>query len=369
MTVLLVFLDDIYPSRWLRLDGDSVVARGDDLSTIARDGADPLEVVAVVSGTATVIHWVELPALAPAQAAAAAQLLASDVCGGAIGETHVALGPIASDGKRPLALVEKTVMQAWLTALAGSGLDARRVVPLPMLLPPPKADSEPTAVTQFNIGTMAHARGAGLAISGEVALVEIMLDGRPVIAIEAAGFEAGLATALATETLNLRQGEFAPIRDLTIDKRRLRRIGLMAMAAAGMWLAAEVTSLIRDTFAAERVEQQVVDAARAVLPRGTAVDAPRTQVAARADRLGADGHGFTALAAPLLRVMRDRTDLVLHSLKYTPDIGIAAVIVAPSPDARQALMRDIAAAGQVLTIGDPRDDAGVAVVDIAVRAR
>jgi general secretion pathway protein L len=371
MTTLVIFLDEIYPSRWLRLDSDRVVSRGDDLAAVPRDSADPLDVVAVVSGVTTVIHWVELPALAPAQAAAAAQLLASDVCGSAIAETHVALGPIASDGTRPLALVEKTVMKNWLAALAEANLIANRIVPMPLLLPLPLAggDIEATPAALLNLGTIGHARGPGFAISGEVALVEIMLAGRAVIEIEANAFETGLSTALASDMLNLCQGEFAPSRELTIDRRRLRRIGMTALAAAGVWLATEVTLVIRDTFAAERVEQQVADAARAVLPRGTAIDAPRAQVAARSDRLGAGGHGFTALAVPLLEAMRDRSDLVLQSLRYTPDTGIAAVIVAPSASDRQALASEVDSGGQVLTIGDPRDEAGVTVVDIAVRPK
>lgn len=371
MISLVVFLDDIYPSRWLRLDGDRVVARGDDLLAIPRDTAGPLDVIAVVSGIATVVHWVELPALAPAQAAAAAQLLGSDVCGGEIADTHVALGPITSDGSRPLALVEKTVMTRWLAALAEADLTTHRIVPMPMLLlePPTAADIEATPATLLSLGTIGHVRGSGIAISAELALVEIMLAGRAVIAIEAAGFEATLAMALATDTLNLRQGEFAPSRDLTIDRRRLRRIGFTALAAAGVWLAAEVTMLIRDTFAAERIEQQVADAARTVLPRGTAVDSPRAQVLARADQLGASEHGFTALAVPLLEAMRERSNLVLQSLRYTPDTGIAAVIAAPSASDRQALASEIESGGLILTIGDPRDEAGVTIVDVAVRPR
>jgi general secretion pathway protein L len=371
MTILVVFLDDIYPSRWLRLDGDSVVDRGDALSAILRDTAEPLDVIAVVSGVASVIHWVELPALAPAQAAAAAQLLGSDVCGGAIADTHIALGAVTSDGTRPMALVEKTAMKGWLETLTETDLIAQQIIPMPLLLPPSTAstDNETTPVTLLSLEAIAHAFGPGLAISGEPALVDIILAGRAVTAIDATGFEAGLSKAVATVALNLRQGEFAPSRDLAIDRRRLRRIGLMVLAASAVWLAAEITMLIRDTFAAERVEQQVTDAARAVLPRGTAIDAPRAQVAARANGLGASGHGFTALAVPLLEAIRDRSDLVLQSLRYAPDTGIAAVIVVPSASDRQALAQEIDAGGQVLTIGEPRDAAGVTVVDVTVRPR
>jgi general secretion pathway protein L len=76
-----------------------------------------------------------LPALAPAQALAAARLLAADVSAGPVEALHVALGPVEPDGWRALALVDTTVMQGWMARLAMAGMTPDGMVPAPLLLP------------------------------------------------------------------------------------------------------------------------------------------------------------------------------------------------------------------------------------------
>jgi general secretion pathway protein L len=365
MTRWLVFPDDGY--RWLRLDGDSVVARGTELASIPRDDTQEIEVVAVVSGTSVVIHWVELPALAPAQAYAAAQMLAADVCGGSFAATHVAVGETGCDGTRPLALVDKSVMQGWLDALAASDLVVTQIVALPLLLPAPGDIGDAPFV--FETAGVVHLRGHRLAASAEPALATVMLAGRDTVAIDAARFEAGLPMALSAVPLDLRQGEFALKSPVQLDRRQLRRIGAMTLAIAALWIGTQGAALLRDSLAADRVEQQAADEARAVLPRGTAIDAPRAQVAARAARLGAGGQGFAELAVPLLTVMRDRASVVLQSLRYAPDTGLAAVVVTPSPEDREALATGLGSVGRMVTVGEPRGDSGATVVDVLVRPK
>ncbi|KAB7648991.1 type II secretion system protein GspL [Polymorphobacter fuscus] len=369
MTELIVFPDNGYSCLWLEMEAGRIVARGTDLAELRSAGEAPRDVVAVVSGVSVVVHWVELPALAPAQAAAAARLLAADVCGGAIASTHVALGDVDSEGTRPLALVDTRTMDDWLAILAAAGLDAVRIVPLPLLLPAASADAEGAHATLLPIGDIGHVRGDRLAFSAELPLVDVMLADRTIIPIDAARFEASLSAMLATDVVNLRQGAFARKRRAPLDRRQLRRIAVTAVAAAGLWLGVEAATLLRDRFAADQIEQRAADAARAALPRGTAVDAPRAQVAARAARLGAAGSGFTQLAGPLLAGMRDQTATVLQSLKYAPDSGLAAAVEVRSPEARQQLTAIAPGSGQTLTVGAPRDVAGTTVVDIVVRPR
>ena len=121
MTRLLVFVGET-PVRWLRLDDGGVVARGDDVSMLPP--GDDSALIAALPGEDIVLHWVELPRLAPAQAAAAARELAADVAARSIADTHVALGPPGEDGKRVLALVDNDRVRGWLQRLAALGLDA-----------------------------------------------------------------------------------------------------------------------------------------------------------------------------------------------------------------------------------------------------
>ena len=70
---LLLFLDDAAPG-WLRLKDGVVAARGGDGSPppLPDDAAVRDRVVAVVPAADVTVQWVDLPALAPAQAAASA---------------------------------------------------------------------------------------------------------------------------------------------------------------------------------------------------------------------------------------------------------------------------------------------------------
>lgn len=365
MTRWLVFLDDCYDAAWLRLEAGAVTARGDDFASWPPEATLADDIVAIVPGTSVVIHWVELPALTPAQTQAAARLLGADVCGGTIDTTHTAIGTVGSDGKRPLALVERAMMASWLARLAATGISVERIVPLPLLVP--QADDNAPAV--LVVGDIGNVHGPGLAFAAEAALVEVMLCGAAVANVDHAMFDAELTAMLAGVPINLCQGEFGPSRPPLLDRRRMFRMGALALAAALLWLGADVAALLRDIRTADRIEAQATDAARAVLPRGTAIDAPRAQVAAYAARVGADGFGFSALAAPVLAALRDRPGANLQTLRYTPDGGVAAAVSVPSPADRQGIADALGAAGVSVTIGDARDDGGVSVVDIVVRPR
>ncbi|PZN92198.1 MAG: general secretion pathway protein GspL [Alphaproteobacteria bacterium] len=357
----LAFLDGD-DGHWLRLDDDLVTARGAGLPAVA----DGDTVIAVVPGTAVVLHWVELPLLAPAQALAAAQLLAADVSGAPIADVHVAIGTADAEGFRPMALADRGTMAGWLAQLAAAGLDPDRIVPLPLLLQVPARED---AVTLLAAWGHDHARGSRLAFSAEPALTPLLIGDRSVESSDLAHFEAGLAAALATVPIDLRQGEFARVQAWRVDRRQGRRIALTLAAALALWIIGDVAVLFRNSIAADRAEQQLADAARAVLPRGTAIDAPRAQVAARLASLGGAGQGLTGLVAPLLAVLQGRPTATLQSLGYTPDTGLTALVAAPGADDGQAIAAGLAAAGVEARVGSPRDDNGISVVDVVVRPR
>ncbi|OYU13889.1 MAG: general secretion pathway protein GspL, partial [Alphaproteobacteria bacterium PA4] len=272
----LVFLDEA-PS-WLRLEGDSVVARG------AGWPVADAPVIAVVPGEAVVLHWVELPPLAPAQALAAARLLAADVSAAPLEQLHVALGAVEADGRRPLALVDRTLMADWLARAALAGINPAALVPLPLLLPLPAE-----GVTLLDDDGVWTVRGAGLAFAAEAGQAAMMLGDTPRQTIAKADFVTGLGGRLAALPLDLRQGDFAERPSSRLDARRVRRLALLAGAALLLWLANDVAGLLRNNLAADRAEAELADAARAALPRGTALSDPRAQVAARLARLGGGG--------------------------------------------------------------------------------
>ena len=94
--------------RWQRSDGTG------GAGWPAPDGS-PL--VLAVPGEAVALHWLDLPDLAPAQAAAAARMALADRLAEADPHITVAQG----SGLRPVAVVAREQMAGWLAEAARAG--------------------------------------------------------------------------------------------------------------------------------------------------------------------------------------------------------------------------------------------------------
>ena len=358
----LLFLPDDGRRWWLRLGSDGSAKRGNGWPDAA-DPASPSETIAVVPGDHVALHWVDLPPLAPAQALAAARLLAADVSATPVDSTHVAIGDSIGNARRPLALVDAALMAGWMADMAAAGIDPDRIIPATLLLLPPadgvavRADGETWLV-----------RGHDRAFAAEPELAALLIGDAPISRISADDWGAGLPAALALAGIDLRQGSFARPRRWQVDTGQLRRAAIIALAIIGTLVATSAATILRHDLAADTAERDLADAARAVLPRDTVVGDARAQVTARLASLGG-GSGFTALAAPLLAAMRDRPGVALDGLNYAPSTGLVAVLVAPDARDRAAIADAIAASGVAVRIGTPRDDGGRVLVDLVVMPR
>ncbi len=368
MMQTLIFPGDNADTPWMRLEAGRVAGEGDSLDSLPpADPALPGEIIAVVPGDLVVLHWVELPPLAPAQAAAAARMLAADVATTPLESTHVALGKRGADGMAPLALVERQRMQDWLAALAGAGIDPDRIVPAPLLLPLPLTEA---GVTVAEAAGLWLVRGPHLAFAAEPGLAEILIGAEPVHRIGDDAWRSGLPMTLAALPIDLRQGEFTRIRRRPIDRRQFRRIALLALGLLLLLLlCTQLAGLLRQTLAADQAEMQLTDAARAALPRGTIVTDPRDQVAARLAELGGDGPAFASLAAPLLSAIEGRPTIMVDSIGYAPPTGLVAVLAGASPPDLDAITTALQAAGLNATSGNPRINGGRQLVDLTVLPR
>ncbi len=363
MIQTIIFLSAFDPARWIRLVDGRVIADGVGLAGIPMtDPALPAETIAAVPGDAVVLHWVPLPQLAPAQAAAAARMLAADVTTTPMDATHVAIGRRDAEGQAPLALVGRSLMTEWLGTLAAAGIDPDRMMPAPLLLPLPE-----TGVTIADLDGQWHVRGARLALAAEPGLADVLISDQPRTHIDDDGWRAGLGGALAAAPIDLRQGEFAKARRLPIDLRRVRRIALVALALFAVVVATGLIDLLRQSTAADQTELALADAARAALPRGTIITDPRAQVAARLAGLGGATPAFMALAAPVLAGMRDRQSITFETLAFAPGSGLNATVVAPVAADRDALAAALSTQGLVVNMGAPREESGRQLVDLAVK--
>jgi general secretion pathway protein L len=266
--ILLIFLDARGEIEgWLELAGGQVVARGRALEGVP-GLVDPktgraLAVAAVVPGEAVSLHWLEIPAgLAPAQAVAAARLLAADVSAQPVADMHVAVGPeVADSPMRAVALVPALAMAGWIGRLQAEGLDPDLVLPEPLLLPVPAE-----GFARYDRGALPLWRGQGDAFSAEPELAQLVVREAPVRQLDHDEFEAHLAAALAALPVNLRQGAFAKRRRWKIEWPLVRRLAGLAALLLLATLLLQVMTIFRYTFAADRIEAETQALRRAAGP-------------------------------------------------------------------------------------------------------
>ncbi len=315
--------------HWQRLDGRRVLASGEGLPP-ATPG-EPL--LLVVPGEAVALHWLDLPALAPAQAAAAARLLLGEALAEA--DPHIAVA--AGSGLRPVAVVARATMAGWLAELAAAGLTPSLILPEPLLLPAPA-----TGFAVWRGGDRVVARAADQGFAAEAGLAAVLLG-------DAATTAADFASE-AEPPLNLLCGDFAPVSRWQPPPGLGRRLGLLAATLAGLWLAGDVAALVQAKRAAGAARAEAAGVAAGLLPAGA--DDPAAALAALARQRGADG-GLGALAGPVVEAIATRPGSALASLRYTPAGGLVAGVAGGAGEA-QALADALTARGLRASAGATR---------------
>ena len=343
---LLVFIDDGADApalgEWLLLDGDAVAGRGAATQDLPAAG----RTVLAVPGDQVSIHWLELAdGLAPAQAAAAARLMLGEASAEPMSNLHVAIGR-PEGGRTPAALVPLGRMTDWLAAAAAAGVDPEAIVPGPVLLTVPEA-----GFVRRDRGPVADYRAPGAAFTLEPELAEALVGDAPVGTLDEAAFEAAAGRALAAPLLDLRQGPFGRRRHWRVERQRLRRVAIFAIALALLTLAVQVATILSYTFAADRLQAEA--------------DA----LAAEGAGGGSDaGPGFGAAASALFSAVRATPQAEISGLDYRPDGTLVATISADSPATLAALQERIGASGLSVTPGESRTAGGRLSTELILRA-
>lgn len=328
--------------RWQRLDGARTIAAGDGWPQ--PDPATPL--VLAVPGEAVALHWLDLPDLAPAQAAAAARLALADRLAEA--DPHMAVAP--GSGPRPVAVVARAQMAAWLAEAARAGWTPVALIPDPLLLPAPASG---WAVHGDGTRTLARRHDAAFAAEADLAAAIIgdaaSTPARP-----------GLPDPLP---LNLLVGDHAPASRWRADPGQVRRLAWLAAAIAGLWLAGDGVALLRARSAAATADAQV----QALAPAATDADAALAAVKAQARARGAAG-GLAALSGPVVQALASQPGASLASLSYTPAGGIVAGVAGGAVQA-QALAGTLGQAGLDARVAATRATADGSITDVTVPTR
>lgn len=317
--------------RWMRFGDAGLMARGDGVPL------EPDPIVAVAPAEAVTLHWAELPARSPAQAVAAARLLAAEASAAPPGELHVAVGD-EGGGERPIGVVAMETMRAWLNQLAAAGVDPVALVPAPMLLPRPDE-----GYVRAELAGQAVVRGRTSGFADEARLTELVTGGEPPATVERQVLDAALFDATAAPALDLRQGTFARRRAFTIDWRLVRRLAALGAAILGVSFAISLVRVAKYSFAADRLEAQADALAATALPRGETVTDPDRQLAERSGRVIGPGLGFTTTTAAAFAAIRSVPGSEVTGMDFTANgdlrLSVAVEREALATDLKRALER------------------------------
>jgi len=360
---LLLFLGD--EPGWMRMADGRSIARGASFDTLAFDpeGDDSETVILVVPGSDVALHWAELPAeLAPAQAMAAARIMASEVSAEPPEATHIAIGCADDDGQRCLAIVARAKMEIWLAEAATLGIDPDGIIPEPLLLTPPE-----TGVRIFRRAGMDVVRGRTRAFAADPEIAALLIGEEASESVSVEDFERDLGDVLADPQLNLRQGDYAKRRQWKLDKSDIRRVALLAATILLVTLLIQVTMIARYSFAADAVEREAVDRARDAIPGNVEIVDPEGQLRERLAELGG-GPGYGEQANAAFAAIRDTAGIELQAMIYDASNSLQLTAAAPGQAELEALQQRMIAAGLIVTPGTVRDAGGLQIAEFTVSA-
>ena len=339
MSATLLFLpprpDDDW--RWLRVEDDAVVARGEGLPAVTD------ELIAVAPADAVTLHWANLPARSPAQAAAAARILIADASAAPAETLHVAVGAEAGE-ERPIGVVARGDMQAWLDRLAAAGFDPANVVPAPMLLPRPD-----TGYVRADLGGQSVVRGATSGFADEARLTALVTGETAPETLGRDAVEAAMVAAAANPALNLRQGAFAKRRRRAIDWALVRRLAVLGGLVLLATLAIDLARITKYAIAANTAEAETAAIARQGLPRGADQGDPDRLLAERLSRLRGPGAGFSATTATVASAVRGVEGTELVALAFAESGELRATVTAEGEAQANQLVARLRESGFVVT--------------------
>lgn len=345
--------------RWLRVSGESIVARGEGV--VVADGDE--RVVAVVPAADVTLHQIALPDLSEPQALAAARLTIADQSAAPAGSLHVAVGRARLDGERTAVAVDRGLMAGLLADLAVQGFDPDAVIAAPMLLARPE-----TGFVRGDFGSEVIVRGPDSGFVDDPLLTPL-LTGGDVTTLDLEALERGLVDATTEPEVDLRQGVFAKRRTWAIDWARLRFIGRLAAVLAIATLAFAIVQLIRLNGTADRLEANSMTIAAAALPPGTNINNPLIQVQEQLNALRGPGGGLLPLAAGVAGAAEATTNLELTSLVFDGGGTLRVTARALSPTDLTLFETKLAGAGLAAAPGPALVDQGRQVRDYTVSVR
>jgi general secretion pathway protein L len=273
-----------------------------------------------------------LPDLAPAQARAAARLLAADRSAAAIETQHVAVGDADDEGMRWIALVDISLMAQWVAG------DPDAIVPAPLLF-----DAPVQGFVIADVGCERVLRGADVATRDDPMLTPMLTAGMAVLSLDEEAIETAVRAAVNLPPFNLRQGAFARKTSWQVDRRALKRLGVLAGVLALFTLAVPVTHILRLNRESAAMDERALALEQDEL-RGESASA-------RLVALRGPGAGFAATLRTVNAAVQATPTAELTTAVFETDGTLSINAHASAPAELELLRHRIEASGFVVTAG------------------
>ncbi len=349
---------------------------------------------AIVPNQHITLREVEIPTRSEAQARAAAPFAIEDEIAEDPANVHVAVGPEVRPGNRLIAVVAHERMRVWEEALEQQ--QAGNAILLPESCAHTLADGEATLIDHEDSILIALQGGGGFAVEIDLfALVierlvaeanvktlnvysnriEVLLPKtlrsslsikvQPVLS--GIHYEEILSAGLFPQTLNLRQGRYAPSTSLlSIVKEWKVSFALISIVALSylLWVLLQGFFLNRE---AEALRAETETIFRQALPDVVRMVNPRAQIESRLNESSGAGDQFLLLSSGLFTALENTPGSRLNALQFNAGQGrLTATVVLPSYAEMETVRRNLTALGLQLNEGSTRSAGSDVISDIEV---
>ncbi len=303
------------------------------------------------------VHWVEIKAATPRQAAAAARVEA--LAAAVDADVHVVAEP--RDGAIPVATVGHMVMRHWLEWAAANGHAVEAVMPAALALPEPASGT----ISVATLGNERVARSATRAFAIEPGLEAVLTVGLPQVAADPAACLAALA---ANPHLDLRTGPYAPPRSRVFTQDRLRAAAALIALILLVSLAIGVARLVRVHADIARIDGQIGAQASAALNREVSAQNAVAELDTRIAAIGASRGSANAALAALMQAMEAQSSVGIDSASWDRAGTLTVTLGATRAEDINPVLLALQAAGYRIT-AQPRTGAdGRALGDVTIRS-
>ncbi|RIJ20565.1 hypothetical protein D1224_15765 [Henriciella barbarensis] len=349
------------------------------------EGTDDFFPVAIVPGTAATRHAVQIAATRPAEVRQAALFAVEDDVAEPVDRLHIALGRPDAEGAREVLVTSAADMARWMAWLSAHQLGNCDLVCTHSLMPDDADAFEGPAEILLrregrgfavdaaipdDVLRLIHpapdsvygaslARRLGIPPAGEGAL-----SGEDYIKTLAGVYE----NAEPGSIISLRQGVYARRRNMGLDGAgRWRFAGLLAAAAAILWLASVGLETAAYQNQADSLRTQTVDLISTAVPSANGnVDAALTQLR-QTQRIGTSAVRPTIASAALYQALAAADGAEIRTLRYDASAGqLTALVLIGNYAEADAIAAQLEAAGLGVTLGQARQTGDQVLAELTI---